>query len=1231
VNGTLDRPSAPVVDPRTADDVAADVERRAPAYTPTWRLGRSGPGAAATAAFGRFMRALIERVNRAPDKHELAFLDLLGVDLLPAHAARAPLVFTPLPGVGDSQVPAGTRAAAKIVGGQVVFETESPIGLAGARLAEVVTVWPGRDQYADHSAALAGGLPTTLWSGMIAVDHELYLAHDVHFALAGKCSVLIDFRLERNGSEPLALAWQYWDGSMWRDFKSFENDATDPSKSFDGTAGLTRTGVVRLAADCCESEQLVVNGVKAFWLRAQLTTPLPPMMGRTLPTIDRIFVRSMIDRRVVGATGLPPDAAFANGSKLDVSKTFQPLGSAATPGSVMTLKHEEAFSKPGATVTIAMVRSKTPAERGDDLTAAYQLDVNAAKTLMDSLILKLQTDIIPALVAIRDGVLTGVAGLTWALIIDPIKAAFTALSDQQTNWTLDWFKGLWNLTQAVYETTIGPIVDLIAGFVGAGGNAGGIFDSIKDAFATAFNVVAAQVNNLTALVNSLLTFTPESAAVALGAKQPVMMAPAVAWEYWDGSAWRDLSPTFTGAGALTFESAPATTVTLTFTVPPDWEPMTLDGVTGRFMRARLASGGYGVLRTTSWKDQVTQLIDFLPIIENRPPSLDSLTLGYLYQSPGVPPDRCVTHGDFAWIDRSIDVASPGNPFEPFAPVADTAPTLYLGFDGPLPADTIGVWFDFAQTDAQASGPSVRWEYADGNSWIPLSVEDETDGLVQPGITRINYPGVAEIPTTLVIAAADSTVQLRYERTASSRFNPGDVIWIENDGKGELATVRDRADDMLTLVTPLAKSYARGTASRARLARFGNPRAWLRARLAEPVDPPIMPVGAITPNAVWASQRQTSSNELLGSSNGQASQVFFTRDTPVLPGEIVEIRELEGARANVEYELLRRELLDAGGTDADLRVVRNPRTLQISEVWTRWRPQRTLLFSGPTDRHFAVERTRGRVLFGDDLHGRIPPSGTDNVRIVRYASGGGVIGNVPLGAISQLMSGVAAQKIMNARAAEGGADGERAEDVLWRGPRTVRHRRQAISQLDYEALAREASPAVALVRAQPSTDASGRRTPGAVTLFVVPQSTEPRPMPALSLLRDVRQFLLARMPVGARAGLVVEPPRYQLVGVEASIAVLAGREAGAVREAVIRALAAFLHPLTGGPGGSGWPFGRDVFLSDIAAMLEETDGVDYVQTLMLVSNGNAQGDSVAVPLDRLVAAGDLRVTLAPGVG
>jgi predicted phage baseplate assembly protein len=389
----------------------------------------------------------------------------------------------------------------------------------------------------------------------------------------------------------------------------------------------------------------------------------------------------------------------------------------------------------------------------------------------------------------------------------------------------------------------------------------------------------------------------------------------------------------------------------------------------------------------------------------------------------------------------------------------------------------------------------------------------------------------------------------------------------------------------------------------------------------------MRVASAHVNAVWASQRQTSTNELLGSSSGQPFQVFFTRDTPVLPGETIEVRELQGARANVEYELLRREVLGAGLRESDMRVVRDQRTGRVTEVWVTWQSRRTLLFSGDTDRHYAVERTRGRVLFGDDVHGRIPAAGTDNVRIARYTAGGGAQGNVPASAIAQILSGVAAQKVSNARAAEGGADGEDAAEVLFRGPRTVRHRRQAISQADYEALAREASPAVAVVRAQPTTDAAGRRRPGAVTLFIVPQSRDAQPMPALSLLRDVRDFLYARTPVGARDGIVVRPPRYLLVGVEATVAPRAGLAAGAVREAVLAALARFFHPLTGGPGGGGWPFGRDVFLSDVAAMLERQDGVDYVQTLVFLADGTARGDTIAVPSDRIVAAGTLRVTLA----
>jgi hypothetical protein len=1227
-------PPAPKLDQRTADDVARVLVALAPAYAPGWRIGSRGAGAATAAIFGRYAQALIERVNRAPDKQRLAFLDLLGIDLLPAHAARAPLVFVPLPSAGDAQVPAGTRAGAKVAGQQepVMFETEEPIGLAAARLAEVVTVWPGRDAYADHSSALAGGLPVTLWSPPAPVEHELFLAHDVHFALAGKSTVGIDVVLVRPGSEPLATIWEYWDGELWRAFLPFENDPVTFSKGFDGTLGLTRSGTIRLAGDCCDNTATTVNGVRAFWLRARLAAPLPREAGRVLPTVDRLLIRSTVDRRAPPGRGLIPDAAHANGVKLDLSTTFFPLGQAG-PGSVLTLTSAEAFSKPGATLTLSMIRSKTPAERGDDLTAAYELDVNAAKVLMTSVIDLVRNVIIPSLTALKDGPLTkpvGVVPPPWDILTWPQIFAMWKVQLQAAEVSAGGFAA--GLGAAILLIP-GEMITAVGAIAGAVGSLATYFanDSLligltEAAIAKALADVSKAVNDLTAALNALLAFTPESAAVALGAKQPLMMPPDVAWEYWNGERWTALLRTgATDPDGVVLRPAPGVPATLTFVVPDDWEPMTLNGVTGRFMRARLSSGGYGLLRRTSWKDTNTGLINFMPIIENRPPALDSLSLGYFYESRPVPPERCVLHGDFQWEDRSEEVMTRGDPFPPFSPVADTAPTLYLGFDGPLPADSLGVWFDIAQDDAQATGPTLRWEYADGDAWLPLQVIDETTGLAQPGIVQAVYPGLEPVPTATVIRAADRTVTVRNERS-SPRFNPGDRLWIEQDGKGELVTVLDRDDDRLTLVSPLGRTYDRGTVARARLPRFGTPRTWIRARLAEPGEPPMNELRAVLPNAVWASQRRTNTREPLGSSNGQPNQVFFIREAPVLPGEVIEVRELDGARAHVECEILRRELSEAGMRDADLHAVTDSRTGRVTEVWVRWRAQRTLLFSGPDDRHYAVERTRGRVLFGDGRHGRIPPSGTDNVFAARYTAGGGPQGNLPVRALSQLLSGVAAQKVFNPRAAEGGSLGEDAGRVLTRGPGTVRHRRQAISRADFEALAREASPAVAVVRAQPTTDASGRRAAGAVVLFIVPRSGDPRPTPSLALLRDVRAFVCARMAVAARDGLVVEPPRYFPIGVEAEIAARAGREPGAVRDSVLAALAAYLHPLTGGPGGAGWPFGRGVFLSDVAALLEALDGVDYVRTLVLASEGTARGDAIPVSADRLVAAADLHVTL-----
>jgi predicted phage baseplate assembly protein len=255
-----------------------------------------------------------------------------------------------------------------------------------------------------------------------------------------------------------------------------------------------------------------------------------------------------------------------------------------------------------------------------------------------------------------------------------------------------------------------------------------------------------------------------------------------------------------------------------------------------------------------------------------------------------------------------------------------------------------------------------------------------------------------------------------------------------------------------------------------------------------------------------------------------------------------------------------------------------------------------------------------------------PAGTGNVIARVYRAGGGAAGNVAAGAVSQLLGGIPyVSGVTNPQAAEGGADGESTQQIRVRGPQTLRHRERALAGRDYESLAHEASPGVAVARALPTTHSSGRHMPGWVTLIIIPWGQEARPTPSFGLRRAVQDFVLAHAPAGL-GGLFVTGPTYLPVGVAAIVAPVDLNQAGPVGVAVRQALEAFFHPLTGGPGGQGWPFGRAVYLSDVAAVLETVPGVDYVQELDLLLDGTPQGETVPVPGDRIVVAGPMQVRI-----
>jgi hypothetical protein len=173
---------------------------------------------------------------------------------------------------------------------------------------------------------------------------------------------------------------------------------------------------------------------------------------------------------------------------------------------------------------------------------------------------------------------------------------------------------------------------------------------------------------------------------------------------------------------------------------------------------------------------------------------------------------------------------------------------------------------------------------------------------------------------------------------------------------------------------------------------------------------------------------------------------------------------------------------------------------------------------------------------------------------------------------------------------------------------LRERYRAVTPDDHEELIRTAWPAaggapVARVRCVPRRDLTagdaGARAavaPATVSVVVVPPRSaagaDPLPVPGAQLMTDLAAFLEPRRLLTTRLQIV--GPRYVPVGIGADVVVRDDATPAPVLAAARAALTAHLDPLTGGPDGDGWPFGRPVWVSEVYAVLAAVPLVAYVE-------------------------------------
>jgi hypothetical protein len=214
---------------------------------------------------------------------------------------------------------------------------------------------------------------------------------------------------------------------------------------------------------------------------------------------------------------------------------------------------------------------------------------------------------------------------------------------------------------------------------------------------------------------------------------------------------------------------------------------------------------------------------------------------------------------------------------------------------------------------------------------------------------------------------------------------------------------------------------------------------------------------------------------------------------------------------------------------------------------------------------------------------------------------------------------------------------------------LRERYRAVTAEDYEWLALHAWPLtgearhlpgggkIARARCVPRRDLSAadpavRRAPAPAHVSLVVLATpEPvpdaeaglagpqRPDPVTELHQALWQFFDARRTLTTRHHVV--GPRYLRVRISADLALRGDAPPLEALGDAQDAVAAYFDPLTGGPDGQGWPFGRTVYASEVSAVLQSLPLLSYVEDVEVTApeapdrvQNDDRGRAVAVVAD-----------------
>ncbi len=321
------------------------------------------------------------------------------------------------------------------------------------------------------------------------------------------------------------------------------------------------------------------------------------------------------------------------------------------------------------------------------------------------------------------------------------------------------------------------------------------------------------------------------------------------------------------------------------------------------------------------------------------------------------------------------------------------------------------------------------------------------------------------------------------------------------------------------------------------------------------------VGAVNGSAsVLATQGESIFDELLGTSNGTSAQAFELAESSVIESSItISINNIVYNQVPFLIDYVASDPVFVVNTNAD----------------------------GVTS-----------VIFGDNVSGRIPPSGAEIY--ASYRVGGGDIGNVAVNTLTYLITNVVSGlTVNNQTAASGGADEESTDSIRINAPASLKALNRAVSLLDYASLALQVtgvSKAVAKANVYSS-----------ITLYIalfgdrgIDGSSNPTTI-FNTVANRVANYFIDKCPPNTT--ITVQPPTYTEIDITVDVTVSPEYRTSAVKSQIENALNLLLDI-------DNVIFGDVIRLNDVLQTISSVNGVLQITPVLLAKQTSVKTASIS---------------------